>query len=229
MLTTLFLDWKLDPKQRKPLYTGGLDKDPNVLAAIQARKGSTRFPNKIYAQLNGAPLLFHTINKVSLVSHISTTLVVTPEPLDLPEDTPIYIHHKEDDVLGRYYCAALRYKPDYIVRITSDCPVLDPFLIEYVVYQAVHNKADYCSNVLYPLSFPDGQDIEVMSFDLLEFLNNTVKSKRGREHVTIDFREKKIWHQSFKTISIRNAKDLSDIKMSIDTPDDLARLETMNV
>lgn len=232
MLTEYYTDWKLNPKERKPLYHGSLSGEYNVLAGIQAWRRSTRFPNKIFAQLSGAPLLWHTINKVKLASYISTTLVVTPEnDLDLPDDVPVFVYEKakNKDVLDLYYQAYRRYKPDYIVRVTSDCPVLDPMLVEYIVYQAVKNKADYCSNVLFPLSFPDGQDVEVMSGHLLEFMWNNVSSKGGREHVTLEFRTRPMWHQTFNTLSIRNIHDLSGVKISIDTPEDLKKLESMDM
>ena len=232
MVTSIITNWKLNPKERKPLTiedTG--KKDHNVLCAIQAWTKSTRYPGKIYAQLAGAPLLFHTINRIGLVSNISTTVVASPEDLAVPDGIEVFIHRKamDKDVLSLYYNAMVRYKPDYVVRITSDCPVLDPFLVEFILHQAIKYKADYCSNVMYPLSFPDGQDVEIISTNLLEFLNNTVKSKDGREHVTLEFRKRPLWHQSFNTIDIRNCTNYSHVKLSIDTPADLKRLEAMEM
>ena len=154
-------------------------------------------------------------------------MVASPEDLEVPDGTEVFIHRKalDKDVLALYYHCVRRYRPDYVVRITSDCPVLDPFLVEYVVSKAVEHKADYCSNVLYPLTFPDGQDVEVMSYNLVEFLHDAVKDKSQREHVTLAFRENTIWQNSFKTVDIRNTTNYSGIKMSVDYPKDIKAIE----
>ena len=236
MVRKFYTSWNVSLKERKPLTqslsTEGYYKplyQPKVLAIIQARTSSTRFPNKIYAQLNGAPLLYHTINRVGLVSYISTAVVASTETLDLPDGTPLYEYRGPvEDVLSRYYHCALQYKPDYIVRLTSDCPVLDPLLMDYIVLQAIINKADYCSNVL-ELSFPDGQDCEVMSMKLLKHLQEVVRHPKDREHVTLAFRNSIKMQSDFNTVSICNDKDLSDIKMSVDYPEDLSNLEQMEL
>lgn len=229
-LTELYVEWNPDPKERKPL--GAVKPkgvNPKVVAVIQAWKHSTRFPNKIYAQLGGAPLLWHTVNRVSLSSHITDTIVAGPELLDVPDGTEQFVYPKamDKDVLGLYAAANEKYNPDYLVRITSDCPVLDPFLVDFVVGKALQYEADYCSNVLDPTryTFPDGQDVEVISNKLIMFLNRNVKSKYGREHVTVAFRTRGLWQQMFRTVSIINIKDCGTDKQSVDTPEDLENLE----
>lgn len=240
MRITSYIEWNFSPKQRKSLLSNEeIDKyssryskinTPRVLAIIQARTSSTRFPNKIFAQLDGAPILFHVINRVCLSSYISTAVVATTEEeLEVPEGVNKYVYPGPvEDVLGRYFFCSLFYEPDYVVRITSDCPTLDPLLIDYVVYQAVMNRADYCSNVL-DLTFPDGQDIEVMSMNLLKFLQNNVFSKDGREHVTWAFRKNPDWQDKFRVVSIMNKENLSNMKCSIDTQEDLQNVEKMNI
>lgn len=241
MKKEILVNWKLPLSDRTRLLTNTHISDlsdkysktclPKVLGIIQARTTSSRLPNKIYRQINGAPLLYHVINKVSLSSYISEVIVATTEDdLDIPEGIKKYVYPgKTDDVLGRYFYCALFYEPDYIVRVTSDCPAIDPLLLEYMVYLAIINKSDYCSNVLYPLTFPDGQDIEVLSIKLLRFLHNNVFSEYNREHVTMAFRENNKWHNDFNTISIKNLTDYSKIKCSVDTEEDMKNLEKMEI
>ena len=227
MVTELFTDWQLDPIKRRSLLTKEITRFPHVMAGVQAHLHNNRFPGKIYADIKGAPMLFHVLNKVSLVSAISTTCIITTDILDyVPEGVAVHVSSKPKakDVLLEYYTAAEHFKPDYIVRVTSDCPALDPFLMEYVVQKAVEHKADYCSNVLKP-TFPDGQDIEVMSANLLKFMYDVVRDRGGREHVTMAFRKNTQWQETFKTVSVINQTDYSKIKMSVDTVEDLKEIE----
>lgn len=232
-METVYTNWRLEPKDRKPLHLNAKmywDKEPRVCAIIQAHTKSVRFPNKIYAQLAGAPMLWHTINRVRLASFITSTVVVSPEELDLPDGVPLFLSKgiQAKDVLSEYHACATHYEPEYVVRITSDCPVIDPGLIEFVVQQAIIRKADYCSNVL-SQSFPDGQDIEVLSFRLLNNLNNHVHSDSNREHVTLAIRRSLTMQKIYKCVSIINDVDYSDIKISVDKEEDLKRIEEMGL
>ena len=111
-----------------------------------------------------------------------------------------------------------------MVRITSDCPALDPFLVDYVILEAVTRKADYATNVLNvsAYTFPDGQDIEVLSWPMLLHLNNTDKSPEGREHVTMKIRTNSVMQSNFNVVSIENDINYGNIKCSVDEPKDLA-------
>ena len=157
-------------------------------------------------------------------------IVLSPEPLpDLPTGTREFVASKVDegDVLGRF-AACIEANPcDYVVRLTSDCPLLDPHLIEYVVAVGVLNNADYCSNVL-DASFPDGVDVELISAKVLTSLNESINSDHEREHVTAFLRRPE-WrsHPSFNLVSIVNDEDLSKVKLSIDTEADLERVRKL--
>lgn len=196
-----------------------------VFAFIQARQTSTRFPNKIYQEFNGVPLLYHTISRAKESKFIDDVIVCSPEKLPhLPEGTKSYVHWgDENDVLDRY-AGCLVFNPcDYVVRLTSDCPLLDPNLIDFVIYQAITASADYCSNVM-KLTFPDGLDTEVIKSSFLKFLGGSVKSRYHREHVTSLIRDNKSLQEEFNCVSIENCEDLSNIKMSVDTKEDLENL-----
>ena len=200
-----------------------------IIAFIQARTTSTRFPGKIYEELNGVPILFHTIGKAKETKLINDVIVVSPTKLSyLPEGIEDFVYDvDEEDVLSRFYFCLLANKCDYVVRLTSDCPVLDPELIDFIIYHGVTNEADYCSNVI-KLTFPDGVDAELVSAKLLTFLYLTVKSRYHREHVTSLVRDNLDLQEQFKCISVENNKDLSKIKLSVDTPEDLERLKELD-
>ena len=131
------------------------------------------------------------------------------------------------DVLFEFY-QCLRLNPcDYVVRLTADCPMLSPELIDCVIYHGIENNADYCSNVI-TLTFPDGVDTELVSSKMLKWLYDSVKSPYHREHVTSIIRDSKDLQDEFNVISIENLTDLSRIKISVDTPEDLNRIKTID-
>ncbi|GAH69912.1 unnamed protein product, partial [marine sediment metagenome] len=128
-----------------------------------------------------------------------------------------YFAGSESDVLDRYYQCAKKFNAKNIVRITGDCPLVDPDIIDEVIALFKENKLDYASNVL-PPSYPDGLDVEVFSFDALERAWKEAVLKSEREHVT-----PYIWkNQSiFKRMTFKNDKDLSKIRLTIDEKKDL--------
>ena len=205
----------------------------NVLIGIQARTGSSRLFNKISMQIGEISIIHRVIYQaVRTAGWFSSHKDISVKPVLLcPKDDPIrsHVEHKitvfegsEDDVLDRYYQASKLYNADYIVRITGDCPWINAQIISKCIRDAIRKDADYCSNILVR-TFIEGQDTEVMSRRCLEWLNQTVKDKEGREHVT-----------SFLTNTIRNgiipdgitvhtvlnSFDLSGVKTSIDTQEE---------
>ncbi|MDG2147002.1 MAG: glycosyltransferase family protein [Flavobacteriaceae bacterium] len=156
----------------------------------QARMGSTRFPGKILKKINGKSLLEIHIERLLRCNNIDNVIVATTKSL---EDDKIEVKCKrwgcdifrgnENDVLDRYYKASLLFKPDYIVRVTSDCPLIDPVLIDQMVDFTINNKLDYCSNTLVE-NYPDGQDVEIFTFDSLKKTWLEAKLNSEREHVT---------------------------------------------
>lgn len=218
------VDWSLF--QRAPLFDSKkFKKRAKVIAFVQARQGSTRLPNKIYRQINGAPMLYHTVNMAKQASLIDDVIVVSPQRLpDVPEGISEFVYTgDESDVLSRYYHASKAYPSDYIVRLTSDCPLLDPDLINFVIAASI--SADYGSNVLMP-TFPDGMDTEVMSFDTLQYLYEHATGK-DREHVTTLIRNYPEEQVKLNLVSVQAFKDQSYLKLSVDTEEDFKKVCAM--
>lgn len=217
MVKTKLIDW--DPLYKES-FVKDFKKSVSVKAFIQARVGSTRLPNKIYEDINGAPMLWHTVSRAKQCQLIDDVIVISPQILpELPDNIKGFAWNgPENDVLGRYAAALKEHHCDYVVRLTSDCPLLDPFLIDYVISQGIGH--DYCSNVMVS-TFPDGMDAEIMSNDVLNGLDQYVKSEKDREHVTTHIRNDPFVQSGLDIVSIQSVKDYSYIKLSVDTEDDL--------
>ena len=145
----------------------------NVVAIVQARMGSTRLPGKALLEIAGVPMLFRVLNRLAhseLIDKIvvATTQSVMDEALVKACDERGVESFKgsENDVLDRYYEAARRFDADVVVRITSDCPLIDPSIVDHVINKYMQNRetVDYVSNVIEPRTFPRGLDVEVFSY-----------------------------------------------------------------
>lgn len=161
-----------------------------IVVVTQARSGSTRLPNKVLKEIQGKSLLqihIDRIKQAKLIDEVivATTINKTDDQIEeLAKQLKVKIYRgSENDVLDRFYQAVKNLKPDFIVRLTSDCPLIDPVLIDEVVKQAVGRKLDYYANVMEEL-YPDGQDIEVFTFTALENAWSTTSLNSDREHVT---------------------------------------------
>jgi spore coat polysaccharide biosynthesis protein SpsF len=161
-----------------------------VLVISQARIGSTRLPSKVLKKIGDESLLEIHINRILKSTLISKLIIATTIE---KEDISIVNLAKElgvessrgsvNDVLDRYYQAAKQYNPKWIVRVTSDCPLIDPNLLDAIVNKAIEEDLDYCSNTLEEL-YPDGQDVEVFKFTSLEKAWKEAILISDREHVT---------------------------------------------
>lgn len=207
------------------------------LIAIQARSTSTRLPNKHVELIGGMRIIDHVIdacvrsaeylNRHSVKYGYETQVVLlTPvgDPLGDPyKDTIDVIQGPEHDVLKRYKMAADKHNPDYIVRITGDCPLIPPFVISKHIVIAHKNGYDYLSNVdeRYRTA-QDGIDCEVLSRRMLDWLDEKARLPEDREHVTtMARREKPAWARCG---FVCGYFDFSGIKYSIDTEEDLKRV-----
>ena len=192
-----------------------------IIAITQARTGSTRFPNKIMNKIGDETLLSIHINRIKKSKKINSIIIATTNKKN---DNVIKqqadklnvncFRGDEDDVLDRFYQAAKIYNPDYVVRLTSDCPLIDSILIDEIIEATISSNVDYCSNTLIE-SYPDGQDIEVFTFSALKkaWKNSVLKSER--EHVT-PFMKK-----NFKSINIHsNNMEFNKVRMTVDEPSD---------
>ena len=193
-----------------------------VLGFIQARETSKRLPGKIYADIGGVPLLYHVVDRAKQSALMDDVILLSPRPLpDVPEGVRNFwmpANFDENDVLARFAACLANNPCDYVVRLTADCPFLDTGLIDQVIANGI--GADYCSNVLTP-SFPDGVDCEMMSADLLEWMNERDMSAYDREHVTSFIRKHHGEFPEMQIVSVENSVDYSSIKTSIDTAEDL--------
>jgi len=168
-----------------------------IVTVIQARMSSTRLPNKVMMPLAGKPLLLRMYERV-VTSKLAGTIVIatTKEESDEPiirlcEENKIeYFRGDTNDVLDRHYQCVLKYDPDAVVKIPSDCPLIDSDIIDKVLKYYIGNRHrfDFVSN-LHPPTYPDGNDVEVMSFEALKDAWQNAKMKLEREHTTPYFWE----------------------------------------
>jgi len=201
-----------------------------VVAIIQARMGSTRLPGKVLKDLGGETVLARVVKRTRRATLLDEVVVATSV---LPADDAIVrecealkvacFRGDELDVLDRYYCAAQKFGADIIVRITSDCPLIDPELIDVAVRSGLDQKADYASNSLV-CTYPRGLDVEVFTADALARAWSAAKEEYQRRHVTPYFYENP---GSFKVISIAGEADHSNYRWTLDTPEDLELLRAV--
>ena len=198
--------------------------DKRIVAIIQSRKGSTRLPGKVMMDIVGKPMLWHVITRVKHAKRLddiviaTTTLNEDKRILELASEMRIKRYAgSEDDVLDRYYQAAIIYKADVIVRITADCPLIDPNVIDRAIEFYLNHDFEYVGTGIKP-TYPDGLDTEVFSFSTLERAWKEATLASEREHVT-----PYIWKnpQLFKIKNLRNDKDLSYMRWTVDEERDL--------
>lgn len=195
-----------------------------VAAIIQARMGSTRLPGKMMMKILGKPIIRHVIERVEqapLVNDIWLATTVNKEDDVLAkwaEDNKVkYYRGSVDDVLDRYYQVTLLAQADAVIRITGDCPLIDPEIIDKVVGEYLKGGYDYICN-RQPPTWPDGLDTEVFSMATLKKDWEEAVLKSDREHVTTY-----VWQHPrvFKLRSLAHVPDLSSQRWTLDTPEDL--------
>jgi len=193
-----------------------------ILAIVQARMGSTRFPNKVMRPILGVPMIELLLNRLvqsKLIDHIilATSLDPCNQPLvEHAQGLGYEVYQgSEDDVLDRYYQAACIVQPEIIVRITGDCPIVDPEIVDRAIATFQQSQVDYLSNVS-PPNYPDGLDVEVFTFQALFRAWRSAKLPYEREHVTPYLRES----GKFQLLGIEHTEDHSDKRWTVDEPDD---------
>ncbi len=199
-------------------------KKRRTVIIIQARMGSTRLPGKSLKPLLGKPMLFYVVDRLRPVKEADALVVATSS---LPQDDPIaefcnkngiaLFRGSEEDVLDRYDQAAKQYQADIIVRITGDCPLIDPEVVSAILRGFdEHVDCDYLSNTQ-KRTFPRGLDVEVFTSKALEEAAREAKSPHEREHVT-PF----IYHhpERYHIRNYRHEPDLSHHRWTVDTPED---------
>lgn len=195
---------------------------------IAARMTSKRFPGKSMAVLHGKPVIQWTMERARMIYKNAVVVLAVP---DADESEPMLelaaslgipnFCGSELDVLDRMYRAAEFFKMDVIVRVTGDCPFIDPIVCNEVLSLLMWRKLDYASNVFPVRTYPKGVDCEAFTFDCLETAWKLAKREDQREHVTK-------WMQETKEVNKANltqALDVSYKNFCVDFPDDIERLE----
>ena len=197
----------------------------NVCLIVQARMGSERLPGKVLKQVLGKPLLGYQTERLSRVKLKKEIIVATttgPEDQAIvdfcEQNTLLSFRGSEEDVLSRFYQAASISKADMVVRLTADCPLIDPGIIDTVIdfYLKNQGRYDYVSNVL-QRTFPRGMDCEVMSYKVLEEVHRLAQTKSEREHVTSFIYSHP---DRYRLGGVINGADESRHRWTVDTPED---------
>ncbi len=204
-----------------------------TVAIIQARMGSNRLPGKVLMDIAGKTMLEHVVNRVSESRLVDQTVIATSNQL---ANQPIWnlcqrrrwaiTMGDEHDVLSRFWNAAQFYQAQQIVRITSDCPLIDPGIIDLAISTLSHNKQlDYVCNFHPNRSFPRGLDVEAFTMDALSRVVRSADSDRLREHVTLAIYENA---NRFQIGCIRNPTDMSHLRWTVDTSQDLTLIKQIH-
>lgn len=201
-----------------------------TLIIVQARMTSTRLPGKVMKQVLGKPLLQYQIERLQRVKLadeivIATTINQTDEPIiDLCNTLSVaHFRGSEDDVLTRYYGAATAHRADVVIRVTSDCPLIDPQVINQVIDYYLKNQSnyDYVSNSI-KRTYPRGMDTEVFSFSVLQQAFLEATAPPDREHVTpFIHRQPERYSLGYVTYP----EDCSHHRWTVDTPEDFELIQ----
>lgn len=204
-----------------------------TLLISQARMGSSRLPGKVLKEVNSLPLLKIHLDRISNCKNVDKIIVATTtsDADDILVEKVLkwgyeVVRGSENDVLDRYFQAAKALSPEWVVRVTSDCPLIDPLMIDKIIEETIIAKKDYGSNGLNEC-YPDGQDVEVFTFEALEFAWNNAVKKSDREHVTTFIRNNSdLCNGSiFKSYSLPCVGDFSKIRMTVDEELDFQLIE----
>lgn len=204
---------------------------PRVVAIVQARMASRRLPGKVLADLKGQPVLAWVLRRAQrakLVDQVVVATTVNPE-----DDAVIEFCRAQDfayyrgsvyDVLDRYYQAAQAYEADVVVRITGDCPLIDPDMLDGNIrtFLAAKPALDFAANRLPgDRTIPIGLDTEICTMDALRTAWSEAQLPHEREHVMPFFYEH---HDRFNILHIQHEPDYGDYRWTVDTPEDLELL-----
>jgi spore coat polysaccharide biosynthesis protein SpsF len=200
------------------------------LAVLQARMSSTRLPGKVMSQINGHPMIYWEICRISKAKHVNKIVVaISDQSSDdilanyLQSICQEFIRGPLDNVLGRYVKAEENYNPTALIRLTADCPLVMPELIDQYLEIFYKSDFDYLSNTL-ELSYPDGLDVEIIKAGILKKLLEFKLSEEEKEHVTLGIYSRK---DKFRTHNVSNKTNISDFRWTVDTNDDLAFVKSI--
>jgi spore coat polysaccharide biosynthesis protein SpsF (cytidylyltransferase family) len=195
-----------------------------ITAIVQARMGSTRFPGKVLMDLGGWTVLARVLRRLVRASRLHEIVVATT---DAGSDDEIVtecarlkvfcFRGSEHDVLERYLRTAEQFRSDLIVRITADCPLIDPEVVDEVVAACITRDVDLSCNDV-PHTFPRGLDVAAFTIETLRRIQDIADQPNHREHVTALVYQRP---DIFKTYLVKGERDVSRLRWTIDTPEDL--------
>lgn len=206
-----------------------------ILAITQARYGSTRLPAKVLKKVNGVTLLETHLRRILQSKLITKLKVATTNEegaehiTDIAERVGVeWYKGSVNDVLDRFYQTALPEMPDYVVRLTSDCPLIDPAIIDHIIQYCIDNDFDYVSNGMHP-TYPDGMDTEVFKFSALETAWKEANLQSEREHVTPYIKKLGTFRGGFvfKSDNVDNFDDWSEYRITVDEPQDFELVKAL--
>jgi spore coat polysaccharide biosynthesis protein SpsF len=195
-----------------------------TVGIVQARMGSTRLPGKVLRPLAGEPMLARCVSRLLRAKSLDRVVVATTTGAD--DDAIVelcrargwpWFRGECDDVLDRYCGAARAFGADVMVRVTSDCPLLSPRVVDRVV--AALGDADLASNVIPRHTWPRGLDAEAVRMEALERACRDDADPATREHVTLYIKRHP---ERFRLVPVNHDEDLSEMRWTVDTPDDYA-------
>lgn len=197
---------------------------------MQARIGSSRLPGKVLADLGGTPVLGHVLARAARIEGIGRVVLAIPR--DTSDDAladvgarlgATVVRGDRDDVLNRFYTAAVACNATAVVRITADCPILDPAISSRVVERFAAGDVDYVCNID-PPTFPDGYDTEIISMQALADAWREARDPYEREHVTPYIRRRRT---RFRLANVSDTVNRSSWRLTLDTEADLRRLRAL--
>lgn len=217
------------------LLKNNYHKNMKVLAITQARYGSTRLPAKILKEVNGVTLLEIHLRRILQSKMITKLKVATTDEegskyiIDICNKVGVEYHQGSvNDVLDRFYQTASPEKSDYVVRVTSDCPLIDPDIIDQIIKTCIDGGYDYASNTLIP-TYPDGMDVEVFKFSALKKAWKDAKLLSEHEHVTpyIKNNSTVMGGTLFKSFNVVNDVDLNELRITVDEQRDFEVIKAL--
>lgn len=200
-----------------------------IVAIVQARMGSKRLPGKVLKKINGIPMIELLLARLSKSTQLDEIILAIPEKSEnnilerkIKSLGYFCFRGSENNVLNRFFEAAKLVKADVITRITGDCPLIDPELVDRCIDGFKNSKVDYFSNT-YPRSYPDGLDVSVMTFKSIEQANKKSKSSYDKEHISNYI----INSSEFLKSSLQNKENLSHLRWTVDNNCDLKFVESV--
>jgi spore coat polysaccharide biosynthesis protein SpsF len=205
--------------------------DSRVLAIVQARMSSTRLPGKVLEELGGTRVLDLVLQRLGAASELQGVVVATSTD---PGDDPVaqvaadagvpVVRGPLEDVLERYRLAAEQHPCEAVVRITADCPLVDPDVVDAVVRRWRGADEQYVANVIEPRTYPKGLDVEVISRTALEAAAAEASDAYDREHVTPYVRSRP---DTFPQARVTHEPSYGGVRLTLDTPEDLEALRAL--